>query len=123
MPPAIVVRLPTCVRFGPMIPAAVGTPLMVWQAMHGAPLNIAAPRAASPVTFWSKVRFTGSGVFGITHSGSFERGYVALDVSLSFITGPGTGAACGTGVADFLPVSAAAAGGVLPTANVFRCAM
>src|SRR5665213_272737 len=94
--------------------------------MHGANLNIAAPRAASPVTFWSNARPTGVGVFGITHSGSFERGYVALDVSLTFITGVSTGAfalaaagvvapvlvaSCATGVVLFLPVSAAAGSG------------
>src|SRR3569623_2133461 len=106
-----------------MMPAAVGTPRTEWQAMHGAVLNMVAPRVTSPVTDWSKARLAGVGVFGFTHSGRLARGKGADIVSESFFTGVGAAAAAaGAGAWLAVPVSACAmagAGGALPIALVF----
>ena len=44
--PANVVRLPKCVRSGPIVPAAFFTPLMVWQPTQAPEAKICAPWAA-----------------------------------------------------------------------------
>src|SRR6185312_5907338 len=44
-PAPIVVRLPTCVKLGPMMPG--DTPWIVWHPMHAAVLKSCAPRPAS----------------------------------------------------------------------------
>src|SRR3954471_19918829 len=131
MPPAIVVRLPTCVRFGPITPAAVGTPFTAWQAMHGAVRKSVAPRVTSPVTDSSKVSVVGGVDRGIAHRGSCSRGKVAVAVSATFITGVGAGGGGAGGVAALpgvvVPVAAAlvaagACGAALPIAFAFWCA-
>ena len=76
-PAAIVVREPTCVRFGPMMPTVTGLPLIAWQPMHAPrPRTAARPRAASPAraASSSNVSPAGSGVVGTACAGSCSRG-------------------------------------------------
>src|SRR3954462_7810905 len=72
----MVVRLPMCVRLGPMTPIITGLPLIMWQPTHPpCPVDSSlSPRSALP-TALLKGRPTGVGVFGIVHAGSFSRGY------------------------------------------------
>ena len=50
MPAAIVVRLPKCERFGPILPIAVGLPSMVWQPAQPLAVNASAPSFAMSVS-------------------------------------------------------------------------
>src|SRR5258705_11157959 len=76
MPPAIVLRLPMCVRFGPVMPTMDGLPAITWQPAHAPPklVSRARPLSASPLSDSSNVMPGGMGVLGRTCGGSFSRG-------------------------------------------------
>src|SRR6185437_10221611 len=98
----MVVRLPTCVRLGPMIPG--DTPWIVWQPMHAPVLKSCAPRVASPLDA-ATVTSVGSGVSGTVHVGSLSRGHVPVAVSAG-----AAATAAAAGAAPFAVSADAAAG-------------
>src|SRR5436309_2962221 len=91
----MVVREATCVRFGPTRACIMGTPRMVWHAMHMPVVTSFCPFAAFPLanTLSSKASFDGNGVCGMACGGSFPRGYA---MKPACVTGVGCGAAAGT---------------------------
>ena len=77
-PAAIVVRVATCVRFGPMLPTIIGLPRIAWQReAAAAPTASFVPFAASPFAsrLSSNVSPAGNGVCGTAYVGILSRGY------------------------------------------------
>src|SRR4051812_40488205 len=132
MPPAMVVRLATWVRFGPVTPTVVGLPLMVWQPAHPPPnpATNARPRSASPLSDSLNSMPAGIGVLGTTCAGIRSRGKATKPACCTAapVIAP---MSCGTvtcGASGALRGRAGApptgfAGGVLPGIGTPLCAL
>src|SRR6185312_15606134 len=126
-PAAIVVRLARWVRFGPTVPSIVGTPRIVWQAMHMPVDTSFSPFAALPLArrASSYLRFVGNGVCGTAYAGILSRGYETKPACATFAftafgafgtPAPVGGVTCGGTLVAVLTAGAAAASD--PTAVV-----